>query len=152
MDRYLFEEKNYLGDRLRELRLTFGFKQSDVAEALNVSRSTYSYYETGSIRPDPAILGKLALYYDIPVGFFYGETEQGLVLRDPGDLRRRSSRLAGDEMVHVGELFPSERSLILFLRSNEYVDAQSVLEELRMQVARIKEREKQETDQEDDKK
>ena len=142
MDRYFFEGKNFLGDRLRELRLTFGFKQADVAKALNVSRSTYSYYETGATRPDPFVLGKLANYYGIQVGYFFGEPlEEGLVLRDSGDFHQRITRLPGDEVTRVGDLFPIERALILFLRSNGYVDASQVLEELEVQVARLKDEE-----------
>ena len=36
-----------LNERLRSLRLSMGLTQMQVAEALNIDRSTYTYYETG---------------------------------------------------------------------------------------------------------
>ena len=145
MDRYLLEDKNFLGNRMRELRLIFGFKQSDVAKSLNVSRSTYSYYETGTTRPDPSVLAKLSNYYDIPVEFFYTDYPvDSLVLRDSGSSFRRSSRLPaeGVDPERVGELFPLERSLILLLRSNGYVSTEQVLDELEIFIARKRREEK----------
>ncbi len=137
MDRFTFEEKNFLGHRLRELRLAFGFKQEDIAKTLNVSRSTYSYYETGTTRPDPAVLGKLAYYYDVPVEAFYEETLQlNIPLRDSVGRRHRTTRSAALDPQKVGDLKPVERSLILFLRSNGIVSAKDVLESLEDHVDR----------------
>ena len=58
MKQILYDDPNFLGNRLRALRLTFGFTQSSVAEVLGINRSTYSYYESGTTRPDPVVLGK----------------------------------------------------------------------------------------------
>ncbi|WP_369298453.1 helix-turn-helix domain-containing protein [uncultured Neglectibacter sp.] len=141
MEFYSFEEEHFLGNRLRELRLTFGFKQEDIARALNVSRSTYSYYEIGTTRPDPAVLGKLSVYYNVPVSFFY---EKEIVVKealyDAAGRRRRTSRTAAVNPQKVGELLPAERSLVLFLRANG-INAKDALESLEAHVE--KERQKQ---------
>lgn len=137
MDCFSFEEKDFLGRRLRELRLAFGFKQEDIAKTLNMSRSTYSYYETGTTRPDPAVLGKLAHYYDIPVEAFYEDVlSLNVPLRDSVGRRRRTTRSAAFDPQKVGELKPIERSLILFLRSNGVITAKEVLESLENRLDR----------------
>lgn len=136
MEQFPFEKKDFLGNRLRELRLAFGFKQSDVAKTLNISRSTYSYYERGTTRPDPAMLGKLSRYYDIPVETFYEEFPPvEVALRDSAGRRYRTSRSSALDPQKVGDLMPVERSLILFLRSNGAVDAKQLLDQLESQIS-----------------
>lgn len=141
MERFPFEEKNFLGDRLRELRMKFGFKQEDIAKVLNVCRATYTYYETNTTRPDPAVLGKLAAYYDVPVDVFYSDQAAfSASLRDSG--RRRATRTAGTDLQYVGELKPEERSLILLLRSNGVFTVEQVIESLEHQLAVYREKKK----------
>ena len=131
-----FEEEHFLGNRQRELRLSFGFKQEDIARALNVSRSTYSYYEIGTTRPDPAVLGKLAQYYSVPVSMFYEkDISVKEALYDSAGRRRRTSRTASRNPQKVGELLPMERSLVLFLRVNG-IEPEDVLEKLEAHVER----------------
>lgn len=142
MERFPFEEKNFLGDRLRELRMLFGFKQEDIAKVLSMSRATYTYYETNTTRPDPAVLGKLAAYYDVPVEVFYND--QVVVptsLQDSGR-RRRTTRTAGLDLQRVGELKPEERSLILLLRSNGVFTVEQVIESLEHQLALYRDQKK----------
>lgn len=130
-----FEEKDFLGQRLRELRLYFGFTQGDIAKTLNVSRSTYSYYEEGKTRPDPAVLGKLAMYYNIPVDTFYSEVScVNVPLSDPAGRRHRTARTSLQDPQKIGDLRPIERSLILFLRSNGVFSTKDVLESLEYQL------------------
>lgn len=56
-----------LSARLKELRTTYGYNQDYVASILDVSRQTYSHYETGKRNPNPEILFKLAGLYNISV-------------------------------------------------------------------------------------
>lgn len=53
--------------RLKELRTTHGYNQDYVASFLNVSRQTYSHYETGKRNPNSETLFKLAGLYNISV-------------------------------------------------------------------------------------
>lgn len=123
MKKYAFEEPHFLGERMRALRLTYGAKQEEVAALLNVSRSTYSYYETGVTRPDPHVLGVLANFYRVPVSCFFQE-----VL----DTTRRAARASPDE---VGRLEPDEKALIHFLRLNEELSADKLLEKLEKKIS-----------------
>ena len=150
MEFYEFEDEHFLGKRMRELRLSFGFKQEDIARALNVSRSTYSYYEIGKTRPDPAVLGRLSVYYNVPISYFY---EKEIVIKetlyDSAGRRRRTSRTAAVNPQKVGDLLPMERSLVLFLRANG-ISAKAALESLEAHLDR--ERQKQKEAKENEKK
>lgn len=54
---------------LRNLRTTKGLKQSEIAQALGISLSTYSHYECGSRLPDTGMLIKFSLYYKINISY-----------------------------------------------------------------------------------
>ena len=51
---------SFLAARLRQARLQAGYSQQNIADALNVNRATYTYYETGKTSPDPITLGRIA--------------------------------------------------------------------------------------------
>lgn len=50
---------------LRKLRENSGLTQQQVAETLNIDRSTYAYYETGKTTPDLNTIIKLAKIYNV---------------------------------------------------------------------------------------
>lgn len=52
---------------LKELRKSCGYSQEFVASHLNITRQTYSHYETGRITPPVNSLYNLARLYGIPV-------------------------------------------------------------------------------------
>ena len=60
-----------LSASLRTLRLNVGMKQETVAEFLHISRSTYSYYETGGATPSVFTLYSLCQLYDVPMETFF---------------------------------------------------------------------------------
>ena len=54
------------GEHLRNLRKTkTDYSQQQMADLLNISRSTYTYYETGNSEPSYDKLKKLADIFDI---------------------------------------------------------------------------------------
>lgn len=59
--------KTDLGNHLKELRRNFGLTQKQVALALHIDRSTYSYYELGKTWPDPPTLVQLANIFGIEI-------------------------------------------------------------------------------------
>lgn len=61
---------------LKEARVKAGLSQSDVAEKLGVSVSSYSGYERGARDPSVAQLTKLAEILSIPVAVFFGSKMQ----------------------------------------------------------------------------
>lgn len=58
-------EKKILGLRLLELRQANHLTQKQLCKELNIGRSTYSYFETGSRMPDIDTLLLIAAYYQV---------------------------------------------------------------------------------------
>lgn len=58
------QEKQISG-RLITLRISKGLPQSEIAKRLGLTRSAYTYYETGRSEPSIASLVTLANFYDI---------------------------------------------------------------------------------------
>lgn len=48
----LWEGKAILFENIKKLRKESGYTQQEIADLLNIDRSTYSYYEIGKIKPD----------------------------------------------------------------------------------------------------
>lgn len=61
----IYNEENYLGNKLKQLRLRNNLLQKQVAEYLKVAKSTYSQYETGKSSPDYETLKKIAKLYNV---------------------------------------------------------------------------------------
>lgn len=63
-------------NRLKELRVLNGLYQKDVAEYLNVDRTTYVKYETGDSEPNIETLLKLSKFFNVSVDYIInGENE-----------------------------------------------------------------------------
>lgn len=58
--------------RVKQARFDTGFTQREVAKELGIKQSTIAKYETGALEPDLEKLGKLAEFYQKPVGWFIG--------------------------------------------------------------------------------
>lgn len=61
-------------NRLKELRESFGYTQSDLAEKLNVSRSTIAGYETKGKEPDYIKLKELSNIFNVSIDYLLGKT------------------------------------------------------------------------------
>lgn len=62
-------------NRIRDLRLSSGLKQIDLAKALSVSQAALSGYETGKYEPDFKTLKKIADYFSVSVDYVLGHDE-----------------------------------------------------------------------------
>jgi len=63
-------DENRIAEKLKELRLSHGYTQADVAMAADIRQQTYSAYESGKRTPSPIPLFKIASFYGIPVDDF----------------------------------------------------------------------------------
>jgi transcriptional regulator with XRE-family HTH domain len=61
--------------RLRILRLNKGLKQSELAEKLNIVKSTISAYERDKISPTAENLISIARFFDVSIDYLLGESE-----------------------------------------------------------------------------
>ena len=73
--------------RIRALREDNDLSQTMVAKMLDMSQTGYSKYETGENDISPALLTKLAYFYDTSVDYLLGITDS----KDPG--QRAASQL-----------------------------------------------------------
>lgn len=68
-------KKGSLGLKLLELRQLHNLTQKQLCEALNIGRSTYSYFETGSRMPDIETLILIAQYYNVSLDELIGYSD-----------------------------------------------------------------------------
>lgn len=78
-----------LGERLRDLRITTGKTQQDIADMLNLSRSAYALYETGKRQLNYESLLALAQCYGVSLDYLFGRTQ----VREPLDAFSAEERL-----------------------------------------------------------
>lgn len=63
-------------ERIRELREDNDLNQSQIAEILNVSQSTYSRYECGYLDVPSEVLIALSKHYNVSVDYILGLTDK----------------------------------------------------------------------------
>ena len=61
---------------LKSLRKSFGITQEELANELNISRSTIGMYESGSREPDYETLGLIADYFNVDTDYLLGRTNK----------------------------------------------------------------------------
>ena len=64
----------------KQLRLSSGMTQEELAKRLGVSRSTIGMYETGARTPDADTLEKIADLFNVDVDYLLGRTQKTTML------------------------------------------------------------------------
>ena len=103
---------------LRMCRENAGVTQKQVAEALNMERSTYAYYETGASRPSGAMIVKLAAIFNIDYRIFMdalGDTEFDENPEDESFTTLRED--SGERREKLYTLEKKEQSIVMAYRS-----------------------------------
>ena len=59
------QDRLLLAAKLKEMRLAHGYKQADIAGAIDIKQATYSNYETGKRTPGSMILYRIASFYGL---------------------------------------------------------------------------------------
>ena len=72
-------QKKKLGDKLRGLRESYNLTQEQVADALNIDRSTYSNYELNKTHPNLDTLVKLSHIYNVPTELLLPDDDGSIV-------------------------------------------------------------------------
>lgn len=116
---YISTQDEDLATKLKRFRLQVGFTQKNVAEILNISRSTYTYYELGKTSPDPATLNRIARLFGLSVEEFFEDEVpvQSDMLYDSG--AKRVSKKTKVDPEKIGDLTTSEKSIVAFLRDRQ---------------------------------
>lgn len=64
----------------KELRTSAGLTQVEMAEKLNISRSTIGMYEIGNREPDFETLEKIADFFNVDIDYLLGRTNKTTIL------------------------------------------------------------------------
>lgn len=99
-----------LNEQLRLIRKFNGYTQQQIADILEIDRSTYASYEIGRNRPDIAVLQNFAKIFKVTVDYILNLTEDSVYrLRDDTndfnrDIHRNLllSELSADEKMLIG--------------------------------------------------
>ena len=109
---------------LRMLRLNNKLTQRQVAEFLEVDRSTYTYYETGKIKPDTKTLTKLCCIFNVSLEVLSEITSGSM----EGYLEEYLT--GGEDLQNFDNLNSREKRLLMLFRlSREKDEAFKLLEE-----------------------
>ncbi|MBR3298519.1 MAG: helix-turn-helix transcriptional regulator [Clostridia bacterium] len=67
------------GEKLRELRTSFGMTQAELASRLRVTKSIVSYYELHERTPSPDVLIKLADIFHVSTDYLLGIEQRKMI-------------------------------------------------------------------------
>lgn len=129
-DVHVSAQEESLASKLRRHRLRVGYTQGNVAEVLNITRSTYTYYESGRTSPDPATLNRIAKLFGVSVEEFFNDEPSQDVLFDPEGEKRRAPKKVKSDPEKIAELATGERSVVAFMRDRG-ISPEQALEILR---------------------
>lgn len=65
-------KRSVFAHRLRMLRKQTGVTQKEIAQSLNIDRSTYAYYETDKTNPDLNTLRRMANIFHVSTDYLLG--------------------------------------------------------------------------------
>jgi len=94
---------------LKKYRENSGYTQQQMADALNIDRSTYAYYETGKTNPSLGTLMKIKDILNVSL--------EDLLESEPKKKRFHDSEYEKESFDHVYELNKKEKSLVSLYRS-----------------------------------
>lgn len=125
-----------LAQMLRKYRLMAGYSQKSVAQALGITRSAYTYYETGKTSPDPTSLRLISQIFDVPLESFFSEEDAPAVGMHDSGMQRAPKKVKADPQ-RVGDLSAGEKDLIAYLRAQNVSGeaAMEMLQKLRMTMS-----------------
>lgn len=99
-----------LSETLKELREKCGYTQQDLANALKIDRSTYTYYETGKTSPSINTVVKLAQIFNVSYSVLLDSNSDIAAEPKTPYKRKRSSENT------AFELNKRERTLLMHFR------------------------------------
>ena len=104
---------------LKKLRENCGYTQQQIAEALNIDRSTYAYYESGKTTPDINTIIKLSKIFNVPYTEIF-ENEENYTISSVSDVQSEedefSSQFGRKQNTHIYELSKKEQQIIIGFR------------------------------------
>jgi transcriptional regulator with XRE-family HTH domain len=108
-----------IGDKLRKFRKKLGLSQFQIAQELNIERSTFAYYELGKTIPDIKTIIKISKI----LGVHYTELLEEEHAQVLGDVQ--------DQIPNVSNLSIEELKIISLLREKPSGEKKKILENLK---------------------
>lgn len=106
-----------INEKLREYRKANRLTQQQIADVLNIERSTYTYYENGRHRPSVIILKKLSMIYDVPIDCLVeNNIFNNQELEDGTNLYNRDMDNESNQKKYLSEISKEEQELIMLYR------------------------------------
>ena len=113
-----------IADRLKTARKQCKLTPQQIADILKVDRSTYSYYELGTINPSIDALKTLSAVYNVNIEWLIG------LDRDSSAWNSCESKINGIKAVkdtNMTELSKDERKFLALLRAARAIDKDAVV-------------------------
>lgn len=131
-----------LQEYLKTLRKSLGYSQEFVASHLNITRQTYSHYETGRIMPPVNSIYNIARLYGMPVETFL-EKEVTYRIYEDFDKSPRASVRDGIDNVHeynkkCANLSHAERELLYYFSMLDDRDRSDIIAFMKIKKDRVK--------------
>lgn len=126
-----------LKERLRYLRNLHGFTQKQVADALNIERSTYTYYETGKTHPDLNAIVKIARIYNVTLDYLLvGDNARPRIAAPDPEYQSHAFDLPCD--TDFMNLDSQEKNLIMLFRLLEDDMKEAIMETAKEESKKVK--------------
>lgn len=102
-----------VGEKLKELRVNCHMTQDDIAELLDMSRTSFSKYENGAANPPLNVLRKLSAIYNVPIEYLIHDEITSIRLNNEGN---ETEPDVEDVLKGFSDLTREEKMLIMKLR------------------------------------
>ena len=105
----------FLNEKLAELREDMGLTQEELAEKINVGRSTISGYENGTSQPSYSVLIQLANFFHVNLDYLFGRTEIKVELKAlESKLKTKSGPIPIDMIFRLNEIDRDVVAMLLY--------------------------------------
>lgn len=112
-----------VAESLKKVRKEHNFKQREIAQAVGLDRSTYSFYETGKTSPSIETMCALAKIYNVSIGYLLGKENNNPELR-----AFNPAVSAGVDP--IAYLSDEEKTLLMFFRVSDDETKKELLEKI----------------------
>ena len=109
------EAKSRLKSTLRQKRKELRLSQAEVADKLNIDRTTYTYYESGRRVPNIKVINDIGKVLDIPISTLINTILNEDVINEPS-ISKTSKRKNKDNGILFSDLTKQEKEVIVAYR------------------------------------
>ncbi len=95
----------------KQLRISSGLTQVEMAKKIDISRSTIGMYETGAREPDFETLEKIADFFNVDTDYLLGRTDKTTLL--PETIGRYTSSLTKRDTRDIEKILDSTREQLM---------------------------------------